>query len=214
MTVEIDSPAPDALGEAREAQFKALLERYYRKNARRLERIWRGSLHGRHDHGVEDVVQASIVRVYSCYRHAEQRPRNEAELDSLMHTVIKNYIRDLIGSQKPTRSLDEGWSRRDDEEPPPIDPQDPNLTAEDQVRLKSLIRRALAPLQPQYRLTLDMYCIQGYAMKEIAGGPSRVGYSKKLVFRELDKLAGEGDSDAAMLKEHCQRQATSGSPAA
>jgi DNA-directed RNA polymerase specialized sigma24 family protein len=191
-----------------EVEFSALLGKYYRHNARRLERIWSSKSNPEID--VLDVVAECFRKVFERYKGAERRPRNETELDCLMTVAIRNHILDILRGSKPTISLDAEWVTRDQDQQvaPPKALESRGLSPEDAARLKILVRRALEPLKPEFRASLDMFCIQGYTPQEVGklfgvNGYRRLDHCKTLLFRVLDGFAAAGDSDAAMLKENC-----------
>lgn len=183
----------DASSRHLDAQFEGLVQRDYR----RIYQLAYRMVHSETD--AADITQETFLRVY----RALPRLRADAAMVSWVRRIATNLCLDHLRRRRtapPTFSLD---TRRNDDESEGVVPEIADLTADPALLCADLERndviyRAVADLQPDYRVVIVLHHLEEMGVEEIAeilGIPtgtvkSRLSRARKALQRSLTSYFG------------------------
>jgi RNA polymerase sigma factor (sigma-70 family) len=183
--------------------FEDRLTGHYRERFAALVRRWR-RWHDSVDE-TNDTLQTAYLRIFATYQKGgENQPQSDAELDRMVHRVIRNIIIDNFRKQENVANL-EALTPKEDESDENLDWWERSVATPpvDAIAVTRLHLRVLDQLTPKNRRIIIL-TYQGYTPPEIGGelgsnGYVLVRYAKERYAAALVKFAEQGDDLAAGL---------------
>jgi RNA polymerase sigma factor (sigma-70 family) len=182
--------------------FEQLLAEHFEANFATLVRRWQKRHHSRQ--ATEDTVSDAYTRIYAFYREKEQAPPTLADLDRLIHTVIKNEIADEYRRQEKKANLEEAAApdHEADDSSDWWERKSVSMPSVDAIALRRLVLEVLSHLSPRNREVMFLM-IEGCSPPEI-GAKLRsdkfyadIRYAKEQFRRVVLALAKSGNDVAA-----------------